>query len=235
MMMNLVKFIAASGAASRRQAETLIREGKVAVNGSLCTNPAHRVADNEEITLEGRRLSAAEKLWYILLNKPCGYVCSNADAHAEHLAVELLAEIPARLVSAGRLDKESQGAIIFSNDGDFINRLAHPRYGVLKTYIVRTANALKEESLKKITSGITDEGELLKAESIRPVGKKLYEIILNEGKKREIRRLTAACGAPTTQLTRVKIGSVELGDLPEGKFRELTAEEVAELSGADDV
>ena len=235
MMMNLVKFIAASGAASRRQAETLIREGKVAVNGSLCTNPAHRVAEDEEITLEGRRLSAAEKLWYILLNKPCGYVCSNADAHAEHLAVELLAEIPARLVSAGRLDKDSQGAIIFSNDGNFINRLAHPRYGVLKTYIVRTANTLKEESLKKITSGITDDGELLKAESIRPVGKKLYEMILNEGKKREIRRLTAACGAPTVQLTRVKIGSVELGDLQEGKFRELTPEEVAELSGADDV
>lgn len=234
-MMNLVKFIAASGAASRRQAEALIKEGKVTVNGQLCINPAHRVADGEKVTLDGKELSAAEKLWYILLNKPCGYVCSNADTHAEHLAVELLADIPARLVSAGRLDKESQGAIIFSNDGNFINRLAHPRYGVLKTYIVRTKNALKDEDLKKITSGINDDGEFLKAESIRPIGRKCYEIILNEGKKREIRRLTALCGAPTVQLTRVKIGSVLLGDLPEGKYRELTAEEISELLGANDV
>lgn len=234
-MMNLVKYIAAGGAASRRQAETLIKEGKVAVNGILCTNPAHRVADDEKVTLEGRLLQTAEKLWYILLNKPRGYVCSSADTHAEHLALELLAAVPARLVSAGRLDKESQGAIIFSNDGNFINRLAHPRYGVLKTYIVRTKNELKDEDLKKISSGITDDGELLKAESIRATGKKCYEVILNEGKKREIRRLTAACGAPTVQLTRVKIGSVELGELPEGRFRELTAEEVAELLGANDV
>ena len=234
-MMNLVKFIAASGAASRRQAEEIIRNGRVKVNGSLCDNPAHRVAPDETVELDGRKVAAPEKLFYILLNKPRGYVCSNADAHAGKLAVDLLADIPARLVSAGRLDKDSQGAIIFSNDGNFINRLAHPRYGVLKTYIVRTAGSLSEEDLKKITSGIVDDGELLKAEAIRSTGKNSYEIILNEGKKREIRRLTAACGKTTIQLTRVKIGNVRLGKLPEGCYRELTPEETAALLENKDV
>lgn len=232
-MVNLVKFIAASGAASRRRAEELIRNGEVCVNGALCTDPAHRVAPDEVVSLNGKTLSAAVKLWYILLNKPRSFVCSNQDRHAENLAVDLLKSIPARLVSAGRLDKDSQGAIIFSNDGEFINRLAHPRYGVLKTYLVRTAGAIPPEKFADITAGIMDKGELLKAESIRQIGKNRYEFILNEGKKREIRRLTAACGAPTRELIRVKIGSVKLGTLPEGKFRELTPEEVASLRGDD--
>ena len=228
-MMNLVKFIAASGAASRRQAEEIIRAGRVKVNTSVCLNPAHRVSPDEVVTMDDKPLAAPDKFFYILLNKPRGYVCSNADAHAEKLAVDLLADIPARMVSAGRLDKDSQGAIIFSNDGNFINCLAHPRYGVLKTYIVRTAKPLSPEDLQRITSGVKDDGELLKAESIRSTGKNSYEIILNEGKKREIRRLTAACGATTIQLTRVKIGSIRLGNLPEGSYRELSPEEVKSL------
>ena len=234
-MMNLVKFIASSGAASRRQAESLIRGGRVTVDGAVNTNPAHRVAPEEKVALDGRELTLEGKSYYVLLHKPRGYVCSNADAHAEKLAVELLADIPGKMVSAGRLDKESEGAIIFSNDGNFINFLTHPKFGVLKTYHVTTANPLSDADLQRMTAGIKDDGDLLKARSVRRLKDNCYEFILNEGKKREIRRLTAACGAPTVQLTRVKIGSVELGDLPEGKFRELTAEEVAELSGADDV
>ena len=234
-MMNLVKFIAASGAASRRHAETLIREGRVSVDGSSCLNPAHRVAPGETVCLDGKKLTAAEKYWYVLLNKPRNYVCSNSDSHAEYLAVDLLKSIPARMVSAGRLDKDSQGAIIFSNDGEFINLLAHPRYGVLKTYIVTTDRPIPQEKLPEITSGITDDGELLKAESIENIGKNRYRFILNEGKKREIRRLTAACGATTRTLIRIKIGSVSLGDLPEGSFRELTPQEIASLKGEKDV
>lgn len=225
-MDNLVKFIAASGAASRRQSEELIRKGKVTVNGALMLNPAYRVSPDDVVCLEGKKLSAAEKLWYILLHKPAGFVCSSADKHAEKLAVGLLKEIPARLVSAGRLDKDSEGAIIFSNDGNFINILAHPRYGVLKRYIVHTAGEISEKNLRRMENGIADQGELLKAEAVRRIGEKCYEFILNEGKKREIRRLTAVCGAPTRRLIRVQIGQVTLGELPCGSFRELTADEV---------
>jgi 23S rRNA pseudouridine2605 synthase len=161
-------------------------------------------------------------------------VCSNADAHADLLAVDLLSSIPARLFSAGRLDKDSEGAIIFSNDGEFINRLTHPRYGILKQYKVYTAAELSADSLKSMVRGLNDDGEFLQAKAVRPVGSKCYEVILNEGKKREIRRLTAACGAPTVRLISENIGGIALGDLPAGKFRELTPAEVAMLKGETD-
>lgn len=231
--MNLIKFIASSGAASRRKAEEFIRSARVTVNGITVTDPACQVSTSDRVLLDGRQLLPEEKFYYILLHKPRGFVCSSADRHAEKLAVDLLKSIHARLVSAGRLDKESEGAIIFSNDGNFINRLAHPRYGVLKTYIVHTARPLKNTDPARITSGITDDGELLKAESVRILGKNCYEFILNEGKKREIRRLTAACGAPTVRLIRVKIGDIELGSLTAGNYRELSADEVAALRGDD--
>ncbi len=189
-------------------------------------NPAYRVAPDDVVCLEGKRVIPAEKKWYILLHKPAGYVCSSADRHAEKLAVDLLQSIPARLVSAGRLDKDSEGAIIFSNDGNFINILAHPRYGILKRYIVHTAGNIHEKDLRRMEKGIADQGEVLKAEAVRQIGENCYEFILNEGKKREIRRLTAICGAPTVRLVRVQIGPVALGDLASGSFRELDDKEV---------
>ena len=229
IMMNLVKFLSCCGAASRRKAELLIRNGAVRVNGATITDPAWRVDENCEVILEGRILALPEKRHYILLHKPRGYVCSNADSHAEKLAVDLI-DIPGvRLVSAGRLDKDSEGAIIFSDDGEFINRLAHPRYGVLKRYEVTTAGAISELWQKKMVDGIKDDGEMLKVISIRELSCCHYEIILNEGKKREIRRLTAAAGAPTRRLIRVAIGQVELGKLACGSFRELDDSEIAAL------
>ena len=231
-MDNLVKYIASAGISSRRQAGEIIRSGRVAVNGEVTFNPAHRVAPGEVVTCDGKIVLPAGKKWYILLHKPRGYVCSNADIHAEKLAVDLLKTVPARLVSAGRLDKDSEGAIIFSNDGEFINLLAHPRYGVLKTYRVFTDKPLSENDLRRMEQGIDDQGENLKIESGILTGKNCCELILNEGKKREIRRLTAACGAVTLRLIRFRIGSVALGDLPPGEFRELLPEEVADLRRA---
>ena len=231
--MNLVKFVASSGAASRREAERLIRLGHVSVNGAAATDPARRVTETDEVRMDGKKLSPEIPRRAFLLNKPRGYTCSMSDRHAEKLAVSLLAGIPEKVVSAGRLDRESEGAIIFSNDGDLINRLTHPRYGVLKTYIVRTAAPLSPADLRRMTRGIPDGGEILRAEAVRSLGGSDYEFILNEGRKREIRRLTAACGAPTEKLVRVRIGTVSLGDLPPGAFRELTPEEIAALKGGE--
>lgn len=230
-MDNLVKFISSSGAASRRQAEKLIRAGRVTVDGAVNCDPAYRVSPENTVLLDGRKVEKVTNFRYFLLNKPRGYVCSNADDHAEKLAVDLFAGISEKLVSAGRLDKESQGAIIFSNDGNFINRLTHPRYGVLKKYHVYTDGVLSEKDLVGISSGIRDNGDFLKAEKVTPLSDGGYEFILNEGKKREIRRLTAACGCPTLRLIRKEIGAVKLGNLPEGKFRELTGEEIKSLLG----
>ena len=227
--MNLVKYLSSCGAASRRKSEELIRSGHVAVDGNIECDPAFKVAENMAVTLDGTPLALPEKHHYILLHKPRGYVCSNADAHAEKLAVGLI-DIPGvRLVSAGRLDKESEGAIIFSDDGEFINFLAHPRYGVLKRYEVFTVRPVAPAWQKKMVSGIADDGENLKVIAIKELEPCRYEITLNEGKKREIRRLTAAAGAPTRRLIRKSIGKVELGKLPCGKYRELSADEVEML------
>ncbi|MBE6388717.1 MAG: rRNA pseudouridine synthase [Lentisphaerae bacterium] len=230
-MVNLVKFIASSGISSRRQAEKFIRDGRVSVNGSAELNPARRIAADDRVMLDDTIVVPETGYRYILLHKPRGYVCSSADRHADKLALDLLKQIPQRLVSAGRLDKDSEGAIIFSNDGAFINRLTHPRYGILKTYQVTTDSPLAPANLLRMHSGIMDDGELLKVQSAREIGRQCYEVILNEGKKREIRRLTAACGATTIRLKRVKIGDIALGTLPPGKFRDLSEHEVALLTG----
>jgi 23S rRNA pseudouridine2605 synthase len=229
-MMNLNKYISYCGAASRREAEARIRGGEVTVNGTVELNPAYRVMVNDAVALAGKVLLPPVQRHYVLLHKPRGYVCSNADVHAEHLAVELINIPGARLVSAGRLDKDSEGAIIFSDDGEFINFLAHPRYEVLKKYLVTANRPLTETELAAIRGGISDDGEFLQVRSVCPTGKRNeYEFILNEGKKREIRRLVAACGAKVTRLIRMEIGNVALGGLPVGKFRELSAGEIAGL------
>ena len=228
-MANLVKYVAACGAASRRGAETLIRSGAVTVNGAAEVNPARQVAETDAVALNGRPLVPAAEKRYILLHKPRGYVCSSADAHAAHLALELIDLPGTRLVSAGRLDKESEGAIIFSNDGAFVHVLTHPRHGVLKRYRVSVRPALSPAALARIRAGIADDGEVLRAREVNDLGGGEYEFVLNEGRKREIRRLVKACGSVVTKLVRRQIGAVELGDLPSGAWRDLTAAEVSGL------
>lgn len=227
-MTNLVKYISDCGAASRRRAETRIRAGAVRVNGAVETDPARRLAGTETVTLDGRTLAPPARRRYVLLHKPRGYVCSNADPHAELLAVDLIG-LPGKLVSAGRLDKESEGAIIFSDDGEFINILAHPRYEVRKKYRVSTASPLPPEAFDRILAGIVDDGETLRALEVRPLGECEYEFVLNAGRKREIRRLVRACGSSVTRLVRTQIGDVKLDGLPPGKWRELDDAEVALL------
>ena len=224
----LVKFLCAAGVASRRAAGDLVKAGRIAVNGRTIREPGFRILPADTVTLDGRPVEPAGRFHYIMLNKPRGYVCTNADPHAPRKAVDLIRlDPPVRLFSAGRLDKESEGMILFSNDGDYVARLTHPRYEIRKTYLVRVTREFTEPELTRIRTGITDGGEHLRVISIAPAGNCLYRIVLNEGKKREIRRLTAAVGAPTLELRRIRIGGLALGDLPQGAFRELTPEEVA--------
>ena len=224
----LVKFLSAAGVASRRAAGDLVKAGRIAVNGRTIREPGFRILPADTVTLDGRPVEPAGRFHCIMLNKPRGYVCTNADPHAPRKAVDLIRlDPPVRLFSAGRLDKESEGMILFSNDGDYVARLTHPRYEIRKTYLVRVTREFTEPELTRIRTGITDGGEHLRVISIAPAGNCLYRIVLNEGKKREIRRLTAAVGAPTLELRRIRIGGLALGDLPQGAFRELTPEEVA--------
>lgn len=224
----LVKFLSAAGVASRRAAGDLVKAGRIAVNSRTIREPGSASCPPTPSRSTGRPVEPVGRFHYIMLNKPRGYVCTNADPHAPRKAVDLIRlDPPVRLFSAGRLDKESEGMILFSNDGDYVARLTHPRYEIRKTYLVRVTREFTEPELTRIRTGITDGGEHLRVISIAPAGNCLYRIVLNEGKKREIRRLTAAVGSPTLELRRIRIGGLALGDLPQGAFRELTPEEVA--------
>ena len=231
----LAKYIARCGAAPRRKAADLVKAGSVKVNGRVITDPAFSVETSDKVELNGKALQLPAENIYIMLNKPRGYTTSHADKHAEHLAIELI-DCPEaqRLIPAGRLDKDSEGLLIFSNDGNFIQKITHPRYNVTKQYKVTASRELDEKNRKKMVAGIMDEGEQLKALKVTPVPdeKSSYYIELNEGKKREIRRMLKACGAATLRLQRIAMGSVKLNSLAVGKWRKLTAEEVASLLAA---
>ena len=227
----LVKFIAASGAASRRRAGDLVKEGKIKVNGQICLDPSYGVQAEDKVYLNGKLLAVEEVKYYIALNKPRGYTCSNQDSHADKLAVELITTpTPARLYSVGRLDRESEGLIIFSNDGDFAAKLTHPSFQITKRYIVETDIELNSNMLQRLMQGITDDGENLHADLIEKIAPRKYRFTLSEGKKREIRRMIKFANAQVKRLKRIQIGNYALpADLPEGDFRLLTSEEVLAL------
>ncbi len=219
------KYLAACGAASRRGAVELVKAGRITVNGEVVLDPSFRVKSDDTVAFDGKKVTPESVKRYIMLNKPRGYTCSNSDGHAKKLAVDLIG-VPERLFSAGRLDKDSEGLIIFSNDGDYVNTLGHPSFSVCKRYHVRLDRELTEKQIRILLDGITDNGELLKPEALKRIGPALYEFTLNEGRNREIRRMASFCNAQVRRLVRVSVGELELKDLPAGKWRELSEEEI---------
>lgn len=225
--MALGKFLSTCGVASRRHAVDLVKEGKVSVNGQQERNPARRITEADVVVYNGKKIVPSVKRHYIMLHKPRGYVCTAEDPHAKKKAIELIQHPDKpRLFSAGRLDKDSEGMLIFSDDGDFVNRLTHPSGGIRKIYEVSTDYELTPRDIARLTGGITDEGEQLRALSIRYLYGNKYEFILGEGKNREIRRMLSAVRNRALRLKRVAVGGLPLGSLPCGKWRELTEKEV---------
>ena len=227
----LLKFLTRYAGLSRRAAEPAIRAGRVTVNGQVQTRPETRLTTADLVALDRQPVVAAASVRhrYLMLNKPVGYTVSASDAHAEHLAQELLGATPLRLFPAGRLDRDSEGLLLFSSDGDWINRASHPRYHIEKEYRVELDRELPEPAEKAMQSGLLDAGELLKAECFTRLPSGAYRVILHEGRKREIRRLARHFGARVTRLQRVRQGEIELGNLPTGQYRELTALEIASV------
>ena len=229
MAETLGKIISQAAFLSRRAAVTAIKSGRVRINGKVCMNPAERIEPGMRLAFDRRPIDIPDttEKWYVMLNKPTGYVCTASDPHAPLKALDLIVPAPpVRLFSAGRLDKESSGLILFSNDGDFVAQLTHPRFRIVKRYVVRLANELSPEAQKQMVRGVMDEGERLQVLRVRSLGGCRYELFLNEGKKREIRRLTAALGAPTLELDRLSVGQLQLGALPRGEWRRLSDAEV---------
>jgi len=215
--------LAQAGVASRRQAAELVKAGRVTVAGHVETNPARRVASGTPLTLDGQPVTLPAATVAVMLNKPPGYTCTVRDPHAAHPVVELVALPGVRLYPVGRLDVASEGLLILTNDGDYAQRLLHPRHGICKTYLVTLDRRLTAPEQQRLLAGIEDEGEQLRVAQILPGSATTsYRMVLTEGRKREIRRLVKAVGCRVLRLCRVAIGELQLGDLPSGKWRQLT-------------
>lgn len=225
---SLSKYLALCGAASRRHAVDLIRAGQVSVDGRTEREPAARVTGQEKILCGGRPLALPKERHYIMLNKPRGYVCTSEDPHARKKALDLI-RLPGdpRLFSAGRLDKDSEGMILFSDDGDFVFSLTHPRAGIRKIYEVSLDHPLSPEDIHLMLEGIRSGKDTLRALRIEHMNGRKYRFILGEGKNREIRRMAEAVGNEAVRLKRVAIGSLKMGGLPCGSWRTLSPEERA--------
>lgn len=225
---SLTKYLSASGVCPRRGAAALVDSGRVAVNGAPALRAAQHVFPGDTVTLDNREIAPVAEKVYIMLHKPRGYVCTLDDPHAPKKAIDLIP--PARkirMVSAGRLDKDSEGMILFSNDGAFVDHLTHPRYQTAKVYEVSLGSSLGTPDIRRLTvEGIRDRGELLKAREVRRIAPGKYRFVLTEGKNREIRRMLEALGKETRRLKRVAVGRLEMGSLPTGRWRRLTEEEV---------
>ena len=233
MAVRLQKFLADAGVASRRACENIILEGRVSVNGTVVRKLGTKVQPGEdEVALDGKLLRSRRKL-YVALNKPPGYICTRNDPLNRRSVGDLLPREWSNVYSVGRLDRGSEGLLFLTNDGEFALRLTHPRYGVRKTYRAEVEGRLEQLVLNRFVEGITDAGERLKAESAKIISanntRSIVELVLAEGKNREVRRLFAAIGVNVTRLQRVRIGPIKLGELPVGKWRTLTESEIKHL------
>jgi 23S rRNA pseudouridine2605 synthase len=225
--MNLTKYLSSAGVAARRKCADIIKAGEITVNGTVVFEPGFRVSPTDKVERAGRAVGAETARYYIMLNKPAGYVCSSDDPFADRKAIDLINIPDARLFSAGRLDKDSEGLIIFTNDGAYAEKLTHPRNGVRKTYRVISDTTLTPAMIKTAKEGVEDEGETLRALDIRN-GKNAGEsyLVMGEGKKREVRRIMRALGAKVFRLTRVAVGGLRLQNLRPGEWRHMSRGEI---------
>ena len=225
-----MKFLAHAGVASRRSAEAIIAAGRVRVGGQIVTDPARDVDSDSGVTVDGRPLAGAEPKVVYALNKPAGVVSSARDSHGRRTVVDLLADEDGRLYPVGRLDLDTCGLILLTNDGELANRLTHPRFQVPKTYRARLGGpAISERALRTLRTGVDlDDGPTARAR-VRRLGGASIEITIHEGRNRQVRRMCEAVGHPVLELTRTRFGSLSLGGLAPGDHRRLSDAEVERL------
>jgi len=231
--MRLQKYLAESGVASRRASEEVILAGRVAVNGRIVQTLGTKIRPGEDrIEVDGQPVRARRKL-YIALNKPPGFLCTRKDPLERQTVADLLPREWQHLSSVGRLDRDSEGLLFLTNDGQFSLHLTHPRYGIRKVYRATVEGRVEPPMLRKFLAGIEDAGETLKAERTRLISANnshsVVELELAEGRNREVRRLFASQELNVIRLQRIQIGRIKLGELPPGKWRSLTEPEIKSL------
>ncbi len=229
----LQKFLASAGVDSRRNCESYIREGRVTVNDNVIRNPGASIEPNvDDIRLDGERLKLPT-LRYYLLNKPKGVLCTNSDPSGRPKAIDLVPARGERLFTVGRLDENTQGLLLLTNDGDLAERMAHPRYEVTRRYKAQVAGVPKPETLAELRKGMHFSDGFFRFRKIRFLKRRghsaFIEIELREGKNREIRRMLARAGHKVIQLERISFGPLTVGKLPVGRCRALQPREISEL------
>lgn len=227
------KIIADRGLASRRKAEEWIAAGDVCVNGETAHLGDKADPERDRITVRGRPLNAAQEYVYLMLHKPRGYITTMSDERDRKCVAELIEDVEQRVYPVGRLDKDSEGLLLMTNDGAFANAMMHPARHVPKTYRVTVHPGVTEEMLAQMETGMVIDGRKTAPARVRVLteekGRVVLEIILYEGRNRQIRNMCEQLGLEVARLRRIAMGSVRLGMLPPGKWRELTAEEVRRL------
>lgn len=232
------KIIADSGLCSRRKAEELISQGMVTVNGRQCSLGDKADPARDTIVVNGKSIAKIPvQKRYIMLNKPRGYITSMSDEQGRKIAVELLDGVPERVVPVGRLDRNSEGLLLFTNDGEFANEITHPSHHVSKTYRVTIDGLVSEEQLTRLSAGVKlDDGRVTQPCTVDVLteepGRTVLRIVIKQGLNRQIRRMCDAVGLKVGRLRRVAIGSVKLGMLKTGEWRDLTKEELKSLRNA---
>ena len=233
------KALSDAGITSRRAAERMIEEGRIKVNGRICELGQQIDPARDRVTIDGREAELSvkgKKKWYIALNKPRGYVTTMNDELGRRCVTELVRDIPDRIYPVGRLDRNSEGLLLMTNDGEFANMVMHPRGGIEKTYRVTVQSDVTEEQLIALSSGIELDGVMTLPAMVNVVTKEENRTVMlmtiREGKNRQIRRMCESVGLEVVRLKRVVEGPVRLGILKPGDWRELTAGELKQLRAA---
>lgn len=228
--MRLAKFLAHAGVASRRAAEDIVRAGRVTVGGTVVTDPARDVEASSDVAVDGRALAGPEDRVVVVLHKPPGVVSTARDTHGRATVVDLVDLPGVRLYPVGRLDADTTGLILLTNDGELAQRLLHPRHQLPRTYRAQVAGGrLSPRSLRALREGVELEDGRTSPAGVREVRAGLLELTLREGRKRQVKRMCAAVGHPVQALERTRFGPLDLGGLAPGRWRLLSPAEVQRL------
>ena len=232
--MRLQKYLASCGVASRRAAEKMITEGRISVNGTVVTELGTQVDENADtVQVDGETVRPEAEKHYIAYNKPVGEVTTASDPEGRDTVMDRFRDYPVRLFSVGRLDYDSEGLLLLTNDGDLMNRLLHPSFEIKKSYLTRVSNFVTDEEIRSLRKGVMIDGRLTSPAEVRMIRHDAFStellVTIHEGRNRQVRKMIEAVGHQVVRLKRVRFGPVELGDLPSGMWRKLTEAEIAKL------
>ena len=233
-MIRLQKYLALCGVASRRNAEKMILEGKVSINGITVTAMGIQVDENaDQVAVDGKPVHPESEKHYIAYNKPIGEVTTVSDPEGRATVLDKFRDYPVRLFPVGRLDYDSEGLLLLTNDGDLMNKVLHPSFEIQKSYLTKVSNNVSDDEIRMLRKGVMIEGKLTSPAEVRLIRHDTFStdllITIHEGRNRQVRKMIEAVGHQVVRLKRVRFGPVQLGDLPSGMWRKLTAEEIEKL------